>query len=141
LTSNGMIAPSYWVDPQTGNDYLLTVQYPDNTIKSLTDLKSIPIRAAYEKKPARLDAVTSLRRVEAPTEVEHYQLQRVIDIYVAPTGEELGQVANAVNRIISHVAKPEGIRVFVRGGAGAMDTGRQPRSHTPLDPKPVSSTH
>jgi hydrophobic/amphiphilic exporter-1 (mainly G- bacteria), HAE1 family len=121
LTSNGMIAPSYWVDPQTGNDYLLTVQYPDNTIKSLTDLKSIPIRAAYEKNPARLDAVTSLRRVEAPTEVDHYQLQRVIDIYVAPTGEELGQVANAVNRIISQVAKPEGIRVFVRGSAAAMD--------------------
>ena len=23
-----MIAPSYWVDPKTGNNYLLTVQYP-----------------------------------------------------------------------------------------------------------------
>jgi hydrophobic/amphiphilic exporter-1 (mainly G- bacteria), HAE1 family len=122
LTSNGMIAPSYWVDPRTGNDYLLTVQYPDKTIKSLTDLKSIPIRASYEKNPARLDAVTSLIRVEAPTEVDHYQLQRVIDIYVAPTGEELGQVANAVNRIINQVAKPEGIRVFVRGSAAAMDS-------------------
>jgi hydrophobic/amphiphilic exporter-1 (mainly G- bacteria), HAE1 family len=122
LTSNGMIAPSYWVDPRTGNDYLLTVQYPDKTIKSLTDLKSIPIRASNEKNPARLDAVTSLSRVEAPTEVDHYQLQRVIDIYVAPTGEELGKVANAVNQIISQVAKPEGIRVFVRGSAAAMDS-------------------
>jgi multidrug efflux pump subunit AcrB len=122
LTSNGMIAPSYWVDPRTGNDYLLTVQYPDKTIKSLTDLKSIPIRASYEKNPARLDAVTSLSRVEAPTEVDHYQLQRVIDIYVAPKGEELGKVANAVNRIINQVAKPEGIRVFVRGSAAAMDS-------------------
>ena len=27
LTSNGMIAPSYWVDPQSGNNYFLTVQY------------------------------------------------------------------------------------------------------------------
>ncbi len=27
LTSNGMIAPSYWVDPQAGNNYILTVQY------------------------------------------------------------------------------------------------------------------
>src|SRR5262249_48031037 len=26
LASNQMIAPSYWVDPKTGNDYLLTVQ-------------------------------------------------------------------------------------------------------------------
>ena len=66
LTSNGMIAPSYWVDPRSGNDYMLTVQYPDGTVKSLTDLKSIPIRASNEKNPARLDAVTSLERVEAP---------------------------------------------------------------------------
>ncbi len=29
LTSNQMIAPSYWVDPKSGNDYLLTVQYPE----------------------------------------------------------------------------------------------------------------
>ena len=27
LNSNAMIAPSYWVDQRTGNDYLLTVQY------------------------------------------------------------------------------------------------------------------
>ena len=43
LTSNGMIAPSYWVDPKTGNDYLMTVQYPEGTVKSFSDLKSIPL--------------------------------------------------------------------------------------------------
>ena len=30
LTSDMMIAPSYWVDPKSGNDYFLTVQYPEN---------------------------------------------------------------------------------------------------------------
>ena len=35
LTSNGMIAPSYWIDPKTGNNYLLTVQYPENYVKDL----------------------------------------------------------------------------------------------------------
>ena len=35
LTSNAMIAPSYWIDPKTGNDYLLTVQYPENTVETL----------------------------------------------------------------------------------------------------------
>ncbi len=29
LTSNGMIAPNYWVDPKSGNPYMLTVQYPE----------------------------------------------------------------------------------------------------------------
>ena len=39
LTSDGMIAPSYWVDPKNGNDYLLTVQYPENQVKNLEDLR------------------------------------------------------------------------------------------------------
>ena len=45
LTSNGMIAPSYYVDPKNGNNYLLTVQFPTADIKSLTDFAQIPIRA------------------------------------------------------------------------------------------------
>src|SRR5262249_14850242 len=32
LTSDGMIAPSYWVDPKSGNDYLLTIQYPEGFV-------------------------------------------------------------------------------------------------------------
>src|SRR5580700_2024010 len=30
LTSNVVIAPSYWVDPKNGNNYFVTVQYPEN---------------------------------------------------------------------------------------------------------------
>ena len=40
LTSNQMIAPSYWVDPKSGNDYLLTVQYPESQVHSLNDLEA-----------------------------------------------------------------------------------------------------
>ena len=35
LTSNAMIAPSFWIDPKTGNDYMLTVQYPERQIQQL----------------------------------------------------------------------------------------------------------
>ena len=44
LTSNGMIAPNYWVDPKSGNPYLLTVQYPEETVNTMTDLRQIPLR-------------------------------------------------------------------------------------------------
>ena len=120
LTSNQMIAPSYWVDPRTGNDYFLTVQYPENAVKSLNDLRAIPLRASNQKEPTRLDAVTKLVPVQAPTEVDHYQLQRVIDIYVSPRTEALGSVASGVDRIIATTSKPEGVRVAVRGSVQAM---------------------
>ena len=41
-----MIAPSYWVDPKTGNDYFLTVQYPENLREESADLAAIPVRGA-----------------------------------------------------------------------------------------------
>ena len=60
LTSNGMIAPSYWIDPKTGNNYLLTVQYPENLVKNLADLGSMPLRAPHLKQPTRLDSVVHI---------------------------------------------------------------------------------
>src|SRR5512140_3963988 len=75
LTSDAMIAPSYWVDPKSGNDYFLTVQYPENFVKNMADLASVPLRGARSTRPTRLDAVSQLRHFRAPTAVDHYKLQ------------------------------------------------------------------
>ena len=120
LTSNAVIAPSFWIDPKTGNDYLLTVQYPENTIKTLTDLKDIPLRSTSGEATALLDAVAKVNRVSTPTEVDHYQLRRVIDVFVAPKSEAIGGVANQMDRIIADVHPPEGVRVTMRGTVQAM---------------------
>ena len=120
LTSNQMIAPSYWVDPKTGNDYMLTVQYPDTQIHSLYDLKQIPLRSANGTDTTQLGAVTDITTINSPTEVDHYQLQRVIDLYVAPSGEDLGAVASKVDDIIARTKLPEGVRVNVRGSVEGM---------------------
>jgi multidrug efflux pump subunit AcrB len=46
LTSSGMVSPSYWIDPKSGNNYLVTVQYANHFINNMTleDLKNIPLR-------------------------------------------------------------------------------------------------
>jgi hydrophobic/amphiphilic exporter-1 (mainly G- bacteria), HAE1 family len=121
LTSDGMIAPSFWVDPKSGNDYLLTVQYPENHIKTLDELQAIPLRSASKTFPARLDAVSQLKHIHSPTEVDHYQLRRVVDIYVSTSGEDLGSVASAVNKTIGETKLPENVRVNVRGMVQGMN--------------------
>ncbi len=93
LTSDAMIAPSYWVDPKNGNNYFVTVQYPENQVKSLDDLKAMPLRAPGSKMPTYLNQVADIGQIKTPTEVDHYQLQRMIDIYVTPKGEDLGAAA------------------------------------------------
>ncbi|HZR02356.1 MAG TPA: efflux RND transporter permease subunit [Burkholderiales bacterium] len=120
LTSNAMIAPSYWVDPNSGNDYLLTVQYPEDAVKTLNDLKAIPIRASNKPEPARLDAVARVSRVQSPTEIDHYQLRRVIDLYIAPAAEDISQLTRGIERVIAQSALPEGVHINIRGTVQSM---------------------
>jgi multidrug efflux pump subunit AcrB len=115
LTSNTMIAPSFWIDPKTGNDYMLTVQYPETQIQSFNDLKAIPIHGEHVPDSTRLDAVSGIRRMKSPTEVDHYALRRVIDIYVQPVGEDLGRIKTSIDGLIAQTAKPAGVTVTLRG--------------------------
>ncbi len=120
LTSNQMIAPSYWVDPKTGNDYMLTVQYPEHpgALAQRPEADSVALgewsgnhKSGCGHRPHRIDS---------PTEVDHYQLRRVIDVYVAPSGEDLGAIASKVDDIIAQTKLPEGVRVTVRGSVEGM---------------------
>ncbi len=86
LNSNAMIAPNYWVDRKSGNNYFLTVQYYENgsaAIHNPIDLKNIPIRAPGLKPAdhARLRSSVWLN-IQTPTEIDHYQIQRSTDVYV-----------------------------------------------------------
>ncbi len=123
LNSNYMIAPNYWVDRKTGNDYYLTVQYFENgqpAIHSFADLTNIPLRAPKLKEPTTLDTVVKLENVQTPTEVDHYQIQRVTDVYVTPAGEDLAKVANAVERVTKQLKVPENVRINLRGMVQGM---------------------
>ena len=120
LTSNMMIAPSYWVDPKNGNNYMLTVQYPDQQIKTMADLRSIPLRGPNIPESTRLDMVSSIKRFGSPTEVDHYQIRRTIDIYVRPLGEDLGRIAARIDQLTAHTTLPEGVNVTLRGLVQAM---------------------
>lgn len=115
LTSNAMIAPSFWIDPKTGNDYMLTVQYPERQIQTFDDLRAIPVHGTGQDNSTRLDAVSEIHRMKSPTEVDHYQLRRVIDIYVQPLGEDLGRIASAIDRITASTRIPNGVTVTLRG--------------------------
>jgi multidrug efflux pump subunit AcrB len=115
LTSDVMIAPSYWVDPKTGNNYFVSVQYPENQVKSIEDLKAMPLRAPNLKMPTFLNQVANVTQIQTPTEVDHYQLERTFDVYVAPTGEDLGAPAKAISKIIAATQLPPNMRVNVRG--------------------------
>jgi multidrug efflux pump subunit AcrB len=120
LTSDGMIAPSYWIDPKNGNNYLLTVQYPENIVKSLADLGAMPLRAPHLAQPTRLDSVVHISTIPSPTEVDHYKIRRVVDVYVQPTGEAMNRVFAGMEKIVKQTTLPANTVIHVRGTVQAM---------------------
>ena len=52
--------------------------------------------------------------------MDHYQIQRVIDVYVTPATEDLGRVANAIDKITARTRLPEGVALVMRGMVEGM---------------------
>src|SRR5579872_885476 len=124
LNSNVMIAPNYWVDYKTGNDYFLTVQYYEHghaAVHNVIDLRQIPLRAPGLSQPTTLDSVVKLENTQSPTEIDHYQIQRVIDVYVTPSGEDLGKVTGEIRNMLAQAKIPNNVRVNLRGMVDGME--------------------
>jgi multidrug efflux pump subunit AcrB len=148
LTSDGMVAPSYWIDPQTGNNYMVTVQYANRWIDNMTmqDFESIPLRGVHpagysplnealqtsDTDPdlwigshrtgyTPLSSVASLRLINTPTEVDHYQIRRVIDIYVSTKSEALQGVGVRINNLLSQTRTPRDTLLQMRGAVVSMN--------------------
>jgi multidrug efflux pump subunit AcrB len=150
LNSNYMIAPNYWVDRKSGNDYYLTVQFfehGDAAIHNMADLGQIPLRdpgnsamncgpsgppqpgtgraswaCGGQGRPTTvLKNVVNVKQSLTPTEVDHYQIQRAVDIYVTPSGEDLGRVTDAVRNILVKTKLPDNVRVNLRGMVQGME--------------------
>jgi multidrug efflux pump subunit AcrB len=121
MTSNQMVAPNVWIDPRNGNNYFLAVQYPEKQVESLADLKAIPLHGAGKTQPTRLDMVSTITRAQAPTEVDHYQIRRTIDVYVRPETEDLGRIANRINQMTAATNLPKGLDISIRGIVESME--------------------
>jgi multidrug efflux pump subunit AcrB len=121
LTSNQMIAPSIWIDPNSGNNYFLTVMYKDGQIKSLDDLKAIPLHGSNVGQTTRLDMVADLQQFNAPTELDHTQIRRNVDIYVRSQREDLGRITHEIQAIVNSTDVPKGMNVTLSGSVNSMN--------------------
>jgi multidrug efflux pump subunit AcrB len=148
MTSDGMIAPSYWIDPKSGNNYMVTVQYANKFLNnmSMEDFENIPLRgikpAGYDTmQDARqagkqsgeltkgdhtagytpLSSVTDIKLINTPTEVDHYQIRRVIDIYVSTKTEALQRVGSEISKLLANTQTDKNTVLNLRGAVVSMN--------------------
>ncbi len=126
LTSNEMIAPSIWIDPHSGNDYFLTVQYPEQDIKSLETLLNIPVLGGNDGQDHHntvlLRNVATISPETQPAEADHYNIQRVVDVLAAPRGDDLKGTQAAMMNALAGIELPTGVSLIYRGAVAAMQS-------------------
>jgi multidrug efflux pump subunit AcrB len=120
LSGSAQIAPTFWLNPQTGISYPLVTQAPQYRMTSLEDLENVPIDTPSQTQI--LGGLATITRSFGPAVVSHYDAQPVIDIYGAVQGRDLGSVAQAVRaRIAAWNGKlPRGTHIVMRGQVETM---------------------
>ncbi len=121
LSSSGQTAPNFFLNPQNGVSYQVAVQTPQYRVASLSDLESTPVIAPGIAPQLFGNLATETRRSGVAV-VDHYNVQRVYDVYTGAEGRDLGSVAGDIDRIVDRVRStmPAGTTIEMRGQVSSM---------------------
>jgi len=122
LSGSFQITPMFFLNWKNGVSYNLVTQTPQYSIQSLQDLQNTPLNASAATRPEILADVASIQRANEMEVINHYNIRRVVDIYAAVQGRDLGAVGREVTRIVDANRKslPRGSFITVRGQLQTM---------------------
>jgi len=109
-----------WVDPKTGIDYLMGVQFAESEISSIEQLSNIPIRGHDRERTVPLSRIGKISKTTSPTQLDHVNLRPVINIYLDAQDRDIGGVSNDVLKLIKKSSLPEGYSATIRGEISQM---------------------
>jgi multidrug efflux pump subunit AcrB len=125
LSGNSLLAPNFWLDAKNGVSYEVVSQTPYHEIDSVQALENVPLSTPttppISGRPIVLGAVANISRSADPAVVDHYTVQRVIDVDAGVAGRDLGGVTSDVQRAIAAMGKlPPSQQIAIRGASQAM---------------------
>jgi multidrug efflux pump subunit AcrB len=131
LSSSGLVAPSYFLTPHNNVNYTVVVKTPLPQLASVEGVMSTPLTAgapletsggaaspaALPEAPTQiLSGIASVRPGSSPEQINHYTVQRVIDVDANVEDRDLGSVATEIQRKIDGLGKlAPGMKVTLRG--------------------------
>jgi multidrug efflux pump subunit AcrB len=124
LSGSFQTTPMFFLNWQNGVNYQLVTQTPQYDLQSLEALQNIPITGPAATRAGILADVASVTRSSEMAVVSHYNIRRVVDIYGAVQGRDLGAVGRDVARIVeaNRPALPRGSFITIRGQLETMRT-------------------
>ncbi|MBV9827076.1 MAG: efflux RND transporter permease subunit [Alphaproteobacteria bacterium] len=127
LSSSVLVAPNFFLNPQNNVNYSVAVQTPIEQIHSIDDLMNTPVSTPdtvttdTEARPAakvmRLNDVASVYPRSSLESVNHYTVQRELDIAANVDGRDLGGTAAEIQSAINDISKglPITTHIDIRG--------------------------
>jgi multidrug efflux pump subunit AcrB len=136
LSGNTLIEPNFWLDPKSGVNYEVISQMPVHYVDSVQALERIPILGSaaaaatgaadgigsgFVPPSQMLGNVATITHGVDPSVIDHYTVQRVIDLDAGVAGRDLGSTSAAMREAIARLGKlPPGIQITIRGQSQAM---------------------
>ena len=121
LSGSGQIAPTFWLNFDTGLQYPLVSQAPQYRMTSLEDLQNLPVTTATNQQQI-LGGLATITRGMGPAVIFHRDTQNIIDIYGAAQDRDLGAIDDDINAAIAKFdgKLPKGTHITVRGQVQTM---------------------
>jgi|KBSSwiStaDraftv2_1062776.scaffolds.fasta_scaffold01222_15 multidrug efflux pump subunit AcrB len=120
LSGSGQIAPTFWLNYESGLQYPLVTQAPQYRMTSLQDLQNLPVATAGQ--PQILGGLATITRGFGPAIVSHYDNQPIIDIFGATQDRDLGAINKDIRAQVAALdgKLPKGTHIEVRGQIQTM---------------------
>jgi multidrug efflux pump subunit AcrB len=139
LSSSSLIAPSFFLNPVNNVNYTVAVRIPTQRVDSIASLEAIPLTPSsagllfqpatqpgpkdVPKVPAQtLANVSTVTHAVKPGNINHYTVQRVLNVDANVEDRDLGSVARDIQGKIRELGQlPSGTRITLRGQNEVME--------------------
>jgi multidrug efflux pump subunit AcrB len=123
LAGSSQVAPTYWLNPDSGVSYPIVMQAPQYTLDSLAALANLPISGAAGAAPQVLGGLARFSRDTGNAVLSQYDIAPMVQINATTQDRDLGAVARDIRRVIADTAAdvPRGSSVVLLGQVRTMD--------------------
>ena len=121
LSGSGQIAPTFWLNSETGLQYPLVTQAPQYRMTSLQDLQNLPVTTAGQ--PQILGGLATITRGFGPAVISHYDTQNHHRYLRCRAGSRPGRRSTTTStRAIAALdgKLPKGTHIVIRGQVQTM---------------------
>jgi multidrug efflux pump subunit AcrB len=134
LSSSAGVSPSFWLSPVNGVNYFVAVQMPLPQVSTVSQLMNMPMAGASTPAnplstapgaPAlRLSDIAKVAPYADMESINHYTVQRVIDVDANVDNRDLGAVAADIQKAIDKIkpSLPATTQITIRGQNEVMNT-------------------